>query len=466
MIGAMPHEFVPAASLVEASSRMFSLSNEPAIRSRGPKRALVSLARALRLDIDMESTNSVLGRQIADALDAIWPGAAATPTGQITLIGMNTLLEAASRAFAEHSVGLTRVGFPDTLVGWSDFVPARSKLEAVNRISALTRSGPQSLGPGAKERKSVLSNLAAALFPDLDTSVSKTTLGALLAERLGVPWTDECTSTGYTVTLAGLNTVLAGAERLLNHLGQPLSATFASAAEEGEALVATLRAGIDPYWDGRACVVAMREAEYANWRQSEWPGWYTEFVGIPLLNDTFPMAESGGPRRRFGNTTFDYALGRVWDLKAHSERKVFAPSGKVERVTGTIQLNDADAARECIRLQGLGFLVVSGDAEFDDDAVFDDWHRAFTSTDRTRSVRPNGGHRRRRKKAFRLAHCDAYWLENEPALDAALVAGHVQIKAQGRQQVRGDQEHGAERPDKLHLVKRTADELRVSRADW
>ena len=41
-----------------------------------------------------------------------------------------------------------------------EFVPARNKLEVVARISNLTNSGPETLGPGSKEHKSVVLNLA------------------------------------------------------------------------------------------------------------------------------------------------------------------------------------------------------------------------------------------------------------------------------------------------------------------
>src|SRR5690606_21094214 len=104
-----------------------------------------------------------------------------TRTGQITLQGMNWLLAGASDAFVSGSVRRIEEGKPAQLADWGGFRPARSKLEAVNRISALTRSGPQDLGPGGKERKSVFVNLAQALFPQIDTSVSKIHLGAALA---------------------------------------------------------------------------------------------------------------------------------------------------------------------------------------------------------------------------------------------------------------------------------------------
>ena len=48
----------------------------------------------------------------------------------------------------------------------SSFQPARSKIEAVTRIAALTNAPKEWLGPGGKEHKSVLINLADRLLPD------------------------------------------------------------------------------------------------------------------------------------------------------------------------------------------------------------------------------------------------------------------------------------------------------------
>ena len=59
----------------------------------------------------------------------------------------------------------------------SEFIPAKNKLEAVARISFLTNSGPEDLGPGSKERKSVLTNLANGLKIQIDESDSKPDIG-------------------------------------------------------------------------------------------------------------------------------------------------------------------------------------------------------------------------------------------------------------------------------------------------
>lgn len=467
MIRGMLVDFIPAQSLTEASSRIFSLSGQPPAKTRGPKRALVALARSLMLEVDLEATNAILGRQIATSLGVEWPEDAGSRTNQITLHGLNVLLAAASSAFERGSVVRIEAVLPTALQGWAGFRPAQSKIEAVNRISALTRSGPQDLGPGAKERKSVLVNLARALFQDVDTSLSKTDLGAALAGRFGLAWTDEATSTGYTITLEGLNILLAGAERYLDRLGLSPVTTFATAEEEGGALVSALRDGLPSYWDGRACVTEMRREEYAGWRQSEWPGWYAEFKSFPVLNTAFPMPEAGGPRRQFGNTVFDYALGRVWDLKAHTEIKRYLPSGATSRGGGSIILNDAAAALECIALQGLGFLIISGRSIFDEDGDFDAWQRDLTREGKPSAViRSNSGRQRARKRAFEPLHVDAYWIPNVEGFDSAVAAGRVAVKPQGRQQARASQEAGAARADKIHLNKVKGAGLRVASASW
>ncbi|WP_454860630.1 hypothetical protein [Promicromonospora soli] len=460
----MSSNFIPASSMREAASRMYALSGRLPDKSRGPKRALVALALALHLDVKIEDTNATVGGAIADHLGVIWPGSAGTSSGQVTLEGMNWLLLSTAEALRKRSIAIA-TELPETLIGWGGFEPARSKYQAVNRISMLTDSGPQDLGPGSKERKSVLTNLATALFPEINTERNKVELSQELARRMNVPWTNAYASTGYTITLDGLNTILAGAERILGLQWQE-SRTFAKAEDEGAALAAILADALPNEWDGKRCVTQMKAEAYGNWRQTEWPGWYTEFLGLPALNYAFPMPEIGGIQRAFGQTAFDFTLGRVWDLKAHTSRQVYEPSGIRKPGQSTIILNDAEAVRECVTLQGLGFLIVSGEAQFDDDGAFDDWHREFTREGREVKTRANTGFRRRRKKAFNPLHCDAYWIPNIEAFDAAITAGTISIAAQGRQQIREGQEQGAARRPKVQLTKSKAPTLRVAGADW
>jgi hypothetical protein len=408
--------FLPAASKAEAVARLYALAGAPP-EPLGPgstekKSVLLSLARRLNLPVDAGAAKPVLGSQVARALGAEWPTAAWSRGSTITLTGLNTLLEAATFELHQRAV---RSAIEEALaeeLGIGGFRPARSKLEAVNRISALTRSGPQDLGPGSKERKSVLVNLAAGLRLDIDTALNKVDLGAAIAARLGALWSPRYWSAGQTITLEGLNALLAAGERRLGLLGQGAEDAFVTPCEEAEALLAALAEAIDTAWDGRRCVEMMRDAEFRHWRQTEWIGWYFEYVGIAALVNAF-----GGAPRRVLNTSFDYALRSTWDLKAHS-------SGGADVAI----LNDLDAIDACLdEPGGLGFIVLTGDPDFSTSAEFDVWHReqrgAGPAHDRSRAL----------KSGFVPRQLDAYHLPSATALETARDRGEFSQMAQGRQ---------------------------------
>lgn len=92
-----------------------------------------------------------------------------------------------------------------------EFKPATNKLDAVNRLSKLTGSGPEALGPGSKERKTVLINLAIGLGIPFSHEFTKLELAAHLANRFGRRWLPEFESSGQTITLKGLNILLEAA---------------------------------------------------------------------------------------------------------------------------------------------------------------------------------------------------------------------------------------------------------------
>jgi hypothetical protein len=420
--------FLPAASKAEAVARLYALAGAPP-EPLGPgstekKSVLLGLARQLNLPVDTGAAKPILGSQVARALGADWPAAAWSRGSTITLHGLNTLLEAATFELHQRAV---RSALEEVLaeeLGIGGFRPARSKLEAVNRISALTRSGPQDLGPGSKERKSVLVNLATGLRLDVDTTLNKPELGAGIAAQLGVAWGPRAWSAGHTITLEGLNALLAGGERRLGLLGQGPAEAFATPREEAGALLAVLADAIDATWDGRRCVEAMRDAEFRHWRQTEWIGWYFEYVGIAALVNAF----GGGPRRVL-NTSFDYALRSTWDLKAHST------AGENAAI-----LNDLDAIEAGLAEPGgLGFIVLTGDPDFSTSAEFDVWHReqrgAGLAHDRSRAL----------KSGFVPRRLDAYHLPSAAALDTARLRGEFSQMAQGRQP------DGAPRKPKLKL---------------
>ncbi|AEI13362.1 hypothetical protein [Cellulomonas gilvus] len=408
--------FLPAASKAEAVARIYALAGVTP-EALGPgstekKSVLVELARRLDLPVDSQAAKPALGAQVAGALGADWPPAAWSSGSTITLYGLNTLLEAATFELHRRAFLSTPEDLLAGQLEFGGFQHARSKLEAVNRISALTRSGPQVLGPGSKERKSVLVDLAAGLGLDVDTAQNKVALGAAIAARLGARWHDRHWSTGHTITLDGLNALLAAAERRLGLLGQSAADAFSTPADEAAALLVALADAIDTAWDGRTCVEAMRDAEFRHWRQTEWTGWYFEYIGIAALVNAY----GGGPRR-VRNTSFDYALHSTWDLKAHS----------VHRDDAAI-LNDLDAIEAGLAEPGgLGFIVLSGVADYSHSAAFDAWHReqrgAGPAHDRSRAL----------KSGFVPQRLDAFHLPTMESLESARLRGEFTVMAQGRQ---------------------------------
>jgi len=457
--------FFPAASVPEAAARMFALTGTPTSGTRGPKRALVALATRLGLDVDLAATNDVVAKQASEALDVPWDRPHHDGS-RVTLEGLNHLLQAATERLWDlaRQDSVTERSVDDVLRAMPGFRPARDKLEAVNRISRLTNSGPERLGPGGKEQKSVLVNLAAELAPHLDPRMTKHELAEAICRQLNVPWVRSGASTGQTITHAGLNLLLAGAERAMS----VRSTSWPDPADEAHALLAALARGLDTRWDGREKVMEMRAADSPSWRHMEWQGFYFEEQVQWLLNAAYPPPIVEAPRRRYGNTVFDYATAtRVWDAKAHTSAKRSLPDGPARRAPSTAILNDAGAVRACLADQGLGFLVANGLSEYDSTGTFDAWHRVFTREGRgTSTYRSNSGVSRPRKAAFVLEDVSAYWIENVAALDTGIAGGWCSERTVGRQPVTGTAEFGADRKEKVQLDLAKASPWQVARFAW
>lgn len=293
---------------------------------------------------------------------------------------------------------------------------AQSKLEAVTRLGRLCGIREQSLGPGSKERKSVLIDLATALRLEVDADLPKPQLGAQLAGRLGTTWDARCWSTGSTVTLLGLNRLLLAAERR-NDLRTNRIELEEGPEAEASLLLAALAEVLPSHMDGRSCVREMQETGYDQWAQDEWAGFYFEYRGLNHLSRTV-----GGVPVRYANTRFDYSWRSVWDLKWHSDVHAVAP------------LNDAAAIDACLAERGLGFLMLSGEVAYDD-GDFRTWFRQFRSehgkTPRLRAHAPS--YVRRSKAAFRPRLLEAFYLPDEAALASALSSGACSIWRPGRQ---------------------------------
>lgn len=151
-----------------------------------------------------------------------------------------------------------------------------------------------------------------------------------------------------------------------------------------------LDSALPEVWDGKRCILKLHEADH-QWRQMEWIGWFFEYEAKRILLES--LGGEDGPR--FGNTAMDYKRHFVWDLKAHVTN-----SGQKWAV-----LNDQEAIRSCIEEFGaVGFVIVCGEAEYDDTGAFKQWHDALKgkpSAYEEERIR-RGAPSRRRKTAFNL----------------------------------------------------------------
>lgn len=461
--------FRPAETITEASLRILALTGRGA-GSRGPKRALIALRDSLGLSVEITRTNAFLGERLAEVLGVSWAPSEFVVRSSLTLEGLNALLRGATEAFER---GELRTALPPSPTlpptpEWVGFVPARTKLEAVNRIAALTGAPSEWLGPGGKEHRSVLDNLAERALPDatLDRT-SKTRLARSIAEAFGVTWTDRCHSTGETISLEGLNTLLVGAERYLRARND--GGSFASSSPESEAslLLAALRSAWDgAAVDGRSAVEWLIQREARGAFDNEWQGFYFEQQAREIIAASVGPSLAQ-PRVRFGNTTFDLARNYVWEFKTHASEKLMPESRTLTAQGGEVILNDEEAMQSCVSEQGLGVIVLSGRAIMDDDDAFLSWHRRLKEQHGRQSARSNSGRSRQRKAAFMPLRLEAFWIPDDVSFVESMSRGLLARHSQGRQAPRGEGESGAPRASKLRLdLGQARDSLLVASQGW
>ena len=80
--------------------------------------------------------------------------------------------------------------------------------------------------------------------------------------------------------------------------------------------------GCPDHWDGRKAVTWLAHRGLRGSNDNEWQGFYGEERAKIALAAALTPNETQ-PRVRYGNTTFDYALNWVWDIKVHTEIQVF-----------------------------------------------------------------------------------------------------------------------------------------------
>ena len=117
-------------------------------------------------------------------------------------------------------------------------------------------------------------------------------------------------------------------------------------------------------WDGRASVLAMKEAGYAHWKQMEWTGFYFQFLCEKTFADILDM-----PGPKYGRTEFD-AFGSIpWDFKAHA----------ANTTSHRVITNDTEAIEKTVAQHGYyGLILAIGLVEYNDEELtFKQWHDAL-----------------------------------------------------------------------------------------
>jgi hypothetical protein len=296
-----------------------------------------------------------------------------------------------------------------------EFIEARNKLEAVARISQLTQSGPETLGPGSKERKSVVVNLAQGLGLEVDGTNTKQEIAEAIANSFGQEWLAEYESVGQTLTLKGLNVLLKAASNHFSLVESGIQSLIEMSVEQELDKISKVVIDKAPrHMNGVSAIIEMKDAEFSQWRATEWQGFYFEFKVRPELIN----ALGGGPKK-IGSTSFDYALQRTWDMKVHS---TVTKDGK--KSGSNCLLNDALSMNQAAEEGGVGLIILSGIPTYDWE--FTRWHKKFRSGSNEEPKKPL-------KKEFESERIDFLFIPTRDRLEKAIKNGELVFFKQGHQ---------------------------------
>ena len=162
--------------------------------------------------------------------------------------------------------------------------------------------------------------------------------------------------------------------------------------------------------DGKDAIIKMKEEGSPNWRQMEWIGfWFEHFV-----KNVLKTGPSNASILKYGNTKFDLVRNFSWDLKVHPNQ------GK------SLILNDLNAIEQCLlNEEGLGFIILMGDAEYDEASAFKNWHdnlKGGTSAyEKERIARRAPS--RRRKVSFTPTSIEGFWFKSMSEIESGLAKG-------------------------------------------
>ncbi len=204
--------------------------------------------------------------------------------------------------------------------------------------------------------------------------------------------------------------------------------------EEARRIVSAIHENIPKFLDGRTIVTELRvegEADGVNygWKQMEWPGFYFEyFMKTASIRETADIKPGPLIRGSTKDVQFDIQGKFVWDLKVHSNDAV-----------GDVILNDAKAIDACFDQRGgVGFIILCGDADWDESGSFANWHRqqkrkSQGGKDSTYVRSGKDRSSRMRKQAFTPTHIKVIFFHaTRPSEEARKATGLLKVFNQGK----------------------------------
>ena len=123
----------------------------------------------------------------------------------------------------------------------------------------------------------------------------------------------------------------------------------------------SLHTFIPKKWDGKSCILQMKDADRRYWKQMEWIGFYFQFMCETHLSSFMEM-----PGPKYGNVRFDSFCEIPWDFKAHA----------MNTSSHQIIVNDSEATASAIKEFGaVGLVLALGKVVYNDEArSFQAWH--------------------------------------------------------------------------------------------
>ncbi len=135
-------------------------------------------------------------------------------------------------------------------------------------------------------------------------------------------------------------------------------------------------------WDAKECILEMKEKEYHNWKQTEWVGFYLEFItertNIPGVAQ-FKISE--------GNVSFNGIAGKnVIDYKTSSSNE-------------GIPLNDINATDKIVKkYKELVYIIIKGEVKKEKNKELDKWRKELTGKSKYVLKGENMGRKHRKLK--------------------------------------------------------------------